>query len=282
VFSGITGKGGTAVTTLSNGQTTRNSSVTLERGADVLLLFASSEAPKLGVTQIANELGLSKAVVHRILSALRNKGIVEFDPVSHRYSLGPIIMSLGLTYLKKLDVRKIAVPELVSLSKLTNETATLSVRTGASRVYVDQVTPDREVLMSVQIGVPYPLHAGASSKAFLASLPDEEIDRYLSEPLRKVTPATVTDRRKLRRELEQIANRGWAHSFGERQAGASSVAAPVLDYRDYPIAVVSVCGPSDRMESEIDVCAEHLVAAVNRMSLKMGHTLGSDGLRTAP
>jgi len=268
------------VTTSSSGLTTRNSSITLERGADVLLLFASSKAPKLGVTQIANELGLSKAVVHRILSALRNKGIVEFDFVSRRYALGPVIMSLGLTYLNKLDVRKVAVPEMVGLSKLTNETATLSVRSGASRVYVDQVTPDREVLMSVQIGVPYPLHAGASSKAFLAFLPDEEIDHYLEEPLRKVTPATVTDRRKLRRELEQIVECGWAHSFGERQVGASSVAAPILDYRDYPIAVVSVCGPSDRMESEIDVCAEHLVAAVNRMSLQMGYTLGSDGLRT--
>ena len=269
------------MTTSSNGQITRNSSVALERGADVLLLFASSKAPKLGVTQIANELGLSKAVVHRILSALRNKGIVEFDAVSRRYALGPIIMSLGLTYLNKLEARQIAVPELVGLSKLTNETATLSVRTGASRAYVDQVTPDREVLMSVQIGVSYPLHAGASSKALLAFLPDEEIDRYLEEPLRKVTPATITDRRKLRRELKQIVERGWAYSFGERQAGASSVAAPILDYRDYPIAVVSVCGPSDRIESEINMCAEHLVAAVNRMSRKMGHTLGSEGLRTA-
>jgi IclR family acetate operon transcriptional repressor len=269
------------LTTSSNGPNTKNSSITLERGADVLLLFASSKASELGVTQIANELGLSKAVVHRILSALRNKGIVEFDPVSRRYALGPMIMSMGLTYLNKLDARKIAAPELVGLSKLTNETATLSVRSGTSRVYVDQVTPDREVLMSVQIGVPYPLHAGASSKTFLAFLPDEEIDHYLEVPLRKVTPATVTDRRKLRRELEQIVERGWAQSSGERQAGASSVAAPILDYRDYPIAVVSVCGPSDRMKLEIDMCAEHLLAAVNRMSLKMGHTLGSGDLKTA-
>jgi IclR family acetate operon transcriptional repressor len=251
----------------------RNSSVSLERGADVLLLFASSDEPKLGVTQIANQLGLSKAVVHRILSALRNKGIVEFDPVSRRYSLGPIIMSLGLTYLQKLDVRKVAQPELVELSRLTNETTTLSVRTGQSRVYVDQVTPMREVLMSVKVGVPYPLHAGASSKAFLAFLPDDEIDRYLEQPLSKVAAATITDRRKLRRELAQIAERGWATSQGERQAGAGSVAAPILDYRDYPTAVVSVCGPIDRMVNEMDACAELLIATTTRISHQMGHHL---------
>lgn len=249
----------------------RNASSTLERGADVLLLFANSAEPNLGVTQIANRLGLSKAVVHRILSALRNKGLVEFDPVSRRYSLGPIIMSLGLTYLQKLDVRAVAMPELTELSHETNETTTLSVRTGPNRVYVDQVTPMREVLMSVKIGVPYPLHAGASSKAFLAFLPDEEIDRYLDKPLTKVTVGTITDRRKLRRELARIAERGWASSVGERQIGAGSVASPILDYRDYPIAVVSVCGPADRMVLEMDTCAEKLVASTSRISRQMGH-----------
>lgn len=253
----------------------RSASSALERGADVLLLFASSVEANLGVTQIANQLGLSKAVVHRILSALRNKGLVEFDEGSRRYSLGPVIMSLGLTYLQKLDVRAVAMPELVELSHETNETTTLSVRTGSNRVYVDQVTPMREVLMSVKIGVPYPLHAGASSKAFLAFLPGEEIDRYLDEPLAKVTAGTITDRRKLRRELAQIAERGWAASVGERQIGAGSVAAPILDYRDYPIAVVSVCGPADRMLVEMDACVEKLVVATSRISRQMGHNVAA-------
>jgi DNA-binding IclR family transcriptional regulator len=142
-------------------------------------------------------------------------------------------------------------------------------------VYIDQVTPNREVLMSVQIGAQHPLHAGASSKAFLAFLPEDEIDEYLGKPLPKVTPATITDRRKLRRELVQIRERGWAQSFDERQVGAGSVAAPVLDYRDYPLAVVSVCGPADRMVKEVDMCAQHLIAATNRMSLRMGHTIGA-------
>lgn len=258
---------------MNDNQTSGNSAVTVERAADVLLLFASSSSPRLGVTEIATTLGLSKAAVHRILSSLRNKGIVELDPTSRRYSLGPVIMSLGLTYLNKLDVRKVAGPELASLSRSTNETATLSVRTGHSRVYVDQVTPDREVLMSVQIGIPHPLHAGASSKAFLAFLPDEEVERYLKETLRKVTPSTVTDPRKLRRELAEIRERGWAQSMGERQSGAGSVAAPILDYRDYPLAVISVCGPAERIATEIEMCAEHLVAATARISVRMGRTL---------
>ena len=247
------------------------SSSALERGADVLLLFANSGEPSLGVTQIAQHLGLSKAVVHRILSALRKKGLVELDEASRRYSLGPVIISLGLTYLQGLDVRTVAKPELARLSRETNETTTLSVRTGAHRVYVDQVTPAREVLMSVTLGVPYPLHAGASSKALLAFLPSEEIDQLLSAPLTKLTTATITDRRRLRRELALIVERGWATSVGERQSGAGSVAAPILDHRGYPIAVVSVCGPADRMLEEMADCGERLLGATSRVSRRMGH-----------
>ncbi len=254
-----------------------SSTVTVERAADVLLLFSEQPTQRLGVTEIANALGLSKAAVHRILSSLKNKGIVEIDPVSHRYGLGPVLVSLGLTYLNKLDVRKVAAPELVELSRYTNETATLSIRTGSSRVYVDQVTPDREVLMMVQIGVSYPLHAGASSKAFLAFLSQQEIDLYLSEPLPKLTPATQTDPDVLRRELDHIRAAGYASSLGERQPGAGSVAAPVLDYRGVPLAVISVCGPSERMEGEVEECASALLETTKKVSAKMGHTFYEDG-----
>lgn len=250
--------------------------MTVERAADVLLLFTRLASPQLGVTEIANTLGLSKPAVHRILASLRNKGLVELDPATRKYSLGPVIMSLGLSYLNKLDVRAIAAPELARLSRETNETATLSVRSGHSRIYIDQVTPDREVLMSVQIGVPHPLHAGASSKAFLAHLPDEEVDRYLEGPLRRLTANTVTDVATLRRELSAIRHRGWACSLSERQSGAGSVAAPILDFRGYPLAVVSICGPVERFEPEIDMCADHLVAATARLSTRTGHQ-GPDG-----
>ena len=249
-----------------------SSTLTVERAADVLLLFSEEPTQHLGVTEIANKLGLSKAAVHRILSSLKNKGFVDLDPISHRYSLGPVLVSLGLTYLNKLDVRKVAAPELAELSRITNETATLSIRTGWTRVYVDQVTPDREVLMLVQIGVPYPLHAGASSKAFLAFLPAEEIDRYLSESLRQVTPLTQTDPEKLRRELTDIRAAGYAVSMEERQSGAGSVAAPVLDFRGAPLAVISVSGPAERIAGEAQECAAALLETTRRVSVKMGHS----------
>lgn len=244
---------------------------TVERAADVLLHFARMEAPTLGVTEIAGSLSMSKAAVHRILSSLRSRGLIQVDEATRRYSLGPMAMVLGLSYLARLDVRRLAAPELRQLSARTNETATLSVRTGDSRVYVDQVTPAREVIMSVSIGIPFPLHAGGSSKAFLAFLPDEEVDAYLRRRLTALTENTITDKEKLRAELALIRKRGWAHSSAERQTGAASVAAPVFDHAGQPCAVISVCGPAERFSTEVDRCATALLAVTAHLSAKMGH-----------
>ena len=76
----------------------------IERALDVLLLFSRSHEPSLGVTEIGRRLGLSKAVVHRILQAYKAKGYVEVDPTTRRYSLGPNAAFLGLAYLRRLDV----------------------------------------------------------------------------------------------------------------------------------------------------------------------------------
>lgn len=247
----------------------------VERAADVLLYFTQVGSATLGVTDIAVALGLSKAAVHRLLASLRSRGLIAFDDESRRYSLGPAALVLGLTCLDRLDVRRIALAEMSALSVQTQETVTLSVRTGDTRVYVEQITPAREIIMSVSIGVPFPLHAGASSKAFLAFLPAQEVESYLSTKLSKLTPATVTDARKLRRELAEIRARGWSKSFEERQSGAASVAAPILNHSGVPAAVVSVCGPVGRFEGEVEACVARLTAATARMSAQMGYRSGT-------
>ena len=102
------------------------------------MLFASADQFDLGVTETARELGLSKAVVHQVLTTLTAKGFVED---SRRYRLGPALLSLGVAYLDRIDVRGLAEPSLHRLSAETNETATLSLRYGWERMYVDPVSP---------------------------------------------------------------------------------------------------------------------------------------------
>ncbi|MFY1698377.1 MULTISPECIES: IclR family transcriptional regulator [unclassified Solwaraspora] len=244
----------------------------VERAADVLLLFGRLPGDDLGVTEIAEELGLSKAAVHRVLASLRGRGLISLDENTRRYSLGVEALRLGLRYLERIDVRHMGRAYLQELRDRTNETATLSVLAGARhRVYVDQVTPAREVIMSVNLGEPYPLHAGASSRAFLAYLPAPRIEEYLAaSELEAVTPLTVTDVQRLREELAQVRAQGWARSAAERKEGAASVAAPVFGHDGVPLAVISVCGPMERFSDEFDVCRDAVLEVAARFSERCG------------
>jgi DNA-binding IclR family transcriptional regulator len=243
---------------------------TVERAADVLNAFTQSDGATLGVTELATKLGLSKAVVHRILSSLRAKGFVVADDETRRYSLGPAALALGLTYLQQIDVRDRARGALRELSERTNETATLSVRRGDMRMYVDQVTPSREVKMTVQLGHPYPLHLGASSKAFLAHMPEDQIDACLTAVSAEMGRGGGSWRDEMRGQLAVIAERGYATSFGERQEGAGSVAAPVFDHEHQVVAVISVCGPVERFRGEVAAIAPVLVDATRALSRQLG------------
>ncbi len=219
------------------------------RVADVLLLFASGPE-ELGVSEISRRLEMSKAVVYRILRSLASRGLISYNAGGRNYSLGPAAAALGARALRNLDLRRVAMPVLRRLQYETGETTTLSELVGTARVYLDQVPSLKEIKMTVEVGRPFPLHAGASSKVILAFAPPELRDFVLARPLPALTPLTLTERTKLEAELEHIESAGTSISFGERQHGAGSVAAPVLGADGYAVGSISVCGPVDRFDRE--------------------------------
>jgi IclR family transcriptional regulator, acetate operon repressor len=215
------------------------------------VLLALSGGPRwLGVSDIARRLGLSKTVVHRILRSLASRGLVSSNGGSGRYSLGPAAAALGARALGDLDLRAAAMPVLRRLQVQSGETTTVSALVGAARVYLDQVVSLQEIKMTVELGRPFPLYAGASSKAVLASAGPELLAQVLDGPLEPLTALTIVDRRRLELELDAIARAGVAASHGEREEGAASVAAPVLGAGHEVVGAISVCGPVARFTPE--------------------------------
>ncbi len=248
---------------------------TAGRVIDVLLLFTNGPHD-LGVSAIARELGLSKAVVHRILQTLTARGMVTPDPGTRRYRLGPTAATLGARALRESDLRSVAAGHLRRLRERTQETVTLTALVAGGRTYVDQIVGAHEVKMTVEVGRRFPLHAGASGKCLLAFLPDGEREAVLAAGLGALTGDTVTDPDVLRAELAAVRARGWAASRGERQADAGSVAAPLLGLDGDVRGGISVCGPLSRFTPDfITGCAPHVVATARDISAGLGWTPGA-------
>lgn len=225
-----------------------------------------------GVSMIARETGLPKAVAHRILRELVAGQFLRFDEETKVYRLGPGALNIGLAAMRELDLPAIAHRHLVALSERTGQTATLSVRQGWSRVYVDQVLSRQEIRMSVALGTSHPLHAGSSSKAILSALPDTEVDDYIAHhKLDSVTDATITSASTLREEIARIRGLGYAASYGERQAEAGSVAVAVHGAMGQVVGSVSVCGTKAMFDGDgRERLGEWVAAAAADISTDLG------------
>jgi DNA-binding IclR family transcriptional regulator len=240
------------------------------RVADVLLLFTDGPAT-LGVTRIARDLGLSKAVVHRILQSLTARGMTSYEPSSREYRLGPAIAALGARALRESNLRSAALEVLRRLRDETGETATLTSPVPNGRVYLEQFEGVHEIKMTVELGRRFPLHAGSSGKCMLAFLPAAEQDHMLEGRLDTLTPDTIVDPAALRTELAEIRARGYAVSAGERQRDAASVAAPVFGLSGEVIGAISACGPRYRLTADFaERIASQVTAAAAQISQRMG------------
>jgi IclR family acetate operon transcriptional repressor len=256
---------------------TQASIAAVDRAIDVLLLFGRSLQPALGVTDIAHELDLPKSGVHRILQTLAARHLITFDPRTRKYSLGQAAVSLSQGYAARHDMQSMAAQAVNELMRTTDETAALAIRRHGSVLYRAQAVPDRELRLDLGLGRLSPLHIGAAGKAFLAFLPDHEVDDYLERALRQpqglvaATSRTITDPETLREDLTVARERGWTTSREERLVGASAIAAPVLDYDGYPASVLAVIGPSSRLRTTNTDLIDAVTNAAHALSAQMGY-----------
>lgn len=244
-----------------------------DRVADVLLLFTRRQTG-MGVSEIARELQLSKAVVHRILQSLASRAFVTVSPATREYRLGPAAVAIAARALRDVDLRRVARPVLCRLRDETGETATLSALVDDTRVYLDQLESRQEIKMTVELGRPYPLHAGASSRAILAFLPADRVQRVIGAGLPTLAEDTIGSARELRHHLAQVRGQGYAASHNERQMGAASVAAPVFNIEAEVVGSISVCGPVFRFD---EVTTARYAPLVIAAAEDISRALGWDG-----
>jgi DNA-binding IclR family transcriptional regulator len=244
----------------------------VDRVVRVLLAF-SAAGPELGISDLSRQVGLGKSVVHRIVTGLARLGFVSQDPTTSRYRLGPGAIQLGLSALEQYDLASVARPVMENLRAGSQETVTLTIKVGDHRTYLSQLESPRDIRMRVEIGRSFPLYAGASGRAILASLPEAERNRYLdTTPLVSLTAGTIHSREKLERDLETVGSQGYASSAGERDPLAAAVAAPLKDATGALIGAISICGPVPRFTPErVEAYGRLVQDATAELSAQLAH-----------
>jgi DNA-binding IclR family transcriptional regulator len=206
------------------------------------------QRPVLGLSDLARRAGLPKPTVHRLATQLVASGLLERDGERAAYRLGVRLFELGQQVPRPRVLRDAALPFLEDLHVATRETVHLATPSGRHVMYIEKLAGRPPGRTPSQVAGRLPLHCTATGKALLAHLPRSEVDRYLADPLERVTPHTIVVPAVLRAELAEVRRTGWAIEREETVVGYASVAAPVFDRDARPLAALSVTGPSRRFE----------------------------------
>jgi len=198
-----------------------------------------------GITGIAKELQLSKGTVHGILETLKSVGFAAQNPSTRQYCLGPIFHEvLTNPFIAHKGLISCAIGEMEFLRDLSGETVALQIPNGSERIIIEEVPSLHPMRFMGGRGPAGPIYTGAG-KVLLSELKRSDLDLFLNSiELVAVTPSTITDKKKLLRELDKTRKQGYSTSFGERLPGCACIAVPVKGYV-CPVTL-SIIGPEDR------------------------------------
>jgi DNA-binding IclR family transcriptional regulator len=242
----------------------------LQRGLKLLQLF--SQAPGgLTAKQVAERSRLPVSTAHRFLANLESTGFLNSS--GNVYHLGTACFAIGQAALAQLDIRRVSLPYLQELNRQTRETVHLTVRYGASAVYVEKLDSTEQLRIFSRIGASVPLYCTAVGKVMLAFMPEDQRKKLLRElELKRFTPNTIGSLQELEAELKRIRKNGYGCDLEEHELHIRCVAAPIWDHAGLVNASLSITAPIVRMPvARLRQLAELIQGAGLQISRELGY-----------
>ena len=233
---------------------------------------------RLEPPQVAARIGISAPTAYRLMGAMAEHRLLGTE--GRGYRLGTRLLQLGARVSEGVEVRAVALPHMKELRDAIDETVELQILTGHSRVPVEMVVGRRTVRTMGEIGVPLPIHLGASSRVLLAWL-DERAALELADRSAADRPDIAWDPGDYRKRLRLVRRQGWEYSAGERDPETSAVSVPIQDRDGDVIAALVVSSTAIRLadDSHRAMVIERARVAATVISAELGHDAGSP---TAP
>lgn len=231
------------------------------------------EHPERGISEIADAVGLHKTTTYRIVTTLVNYGYLERTADGQRCRLGLELANLGYKVIRRMDLRREALPYMKQLVQGWDEICDLSIFEQGKVFYIEVLRGNHGLTIAAAIGQRLPAHCTASGKIFLAHLPSAELDSILSQPLGSYTNNTITSPDELCGQLEIIRDQGYAVDYEEYEVGICAIAAPIYNQKGTVIATIGCPSPVSRMTSER---ISEIAIAFKNAAMAISHRLGFD------
>jgi len=231
------------------------------------LLEAMSRRDTSALKDLSKDTGTQSAKLHRYLTSMVRGGLVDQDPVTRRYSLGPLAFQVGLRSIRSQEPLKNAMQMQMLLRDNLDETTVLCVWSARGPTVIRVEESSKPILMTIRVGAVLPVLATATGLVFAAYLPQqmtrELINAELPHKHNQQSPPLLSHK-DVAAELEIVKRQGFAVNNEYLMRGVCAVAIPVINFQEQLTAVISVIS-REPITEQCKVVAEAVKCARKHM-----------------
>jgi DNA-binding IclR family transcriptional regulator len=223
----------------------------------------------LTVSEVASRLGVARSTAHRLLAMLVYRDFAVQDE-NRLYRAGPVLELAAHSRSQVSSLRAAALPHLVKLAGLLDETANLAIRTGDTTRFIASVECRQALRVSSREGMVFPAHRTTAGLLLLAELPESELDEVYAAHRYADRPGERPDLAWLRAELARVRRKRFAVNRERSERGLVAVGVLVRDADGTAQAGLSVSMPSVRYQpAHLAPLVTTLTAAAGRLEVTL-------------
>lgn len=251
--------------------TDRNFINSFAKGLQLIMTF-SKERPRLSLTEVAKANKMNLPSAKRYLHTLSQMGFVIKNEETQTFQLTPKILRLGSWMLQSMGIRERLLPYMNALTMEFNVTTHCAILEGIEIVTVERLRSSDVVNLDLTTGSRLPAYATSLGKAILAFLPPDEQKELISKiDFKPLTAFTITGKKKLLEELQDVHKRLYAIADQELTIGLKTMAVPIFDPKGIIEASFGVSYPVIRAQENglEETLSRKLTEVMNQTSPNM-------------
>jgi len=194
--------------------------------------------------------------VSRLTFTLTELGYLKYDEDIGRYSLGPMVLTLGYDVIAQMEIRDIARPYMQELADYADASIYLGVPDGLEFIYIQACRTPASMAIRLGVGSRIPMSSTGMGRAYLAAISEADREALIFQFSLEYGNDWPEVERKLRAEIERAQQRGFAMSHGDWVPEANSAGAVVRRADGTPVYALNVGGlgsiiTKERLEADL-------------------------------
>jgi DNA-binding IclR family transcriptional regulator len=245
----------------------------LNRGLKLLKRVSESTSP-MSLSELASMDGLSISTIQRLTYTLHQLGLLDRDPRTKKFKIGPEMITMSFSVINKLTLTKVAYPHMLHLRNQINEVVCLGVLSGGEVVFIETMKTQRLLNINTDRGVRMSIHNTSTGKVLLAFLPDSEMSTVLDEiSFEKVTKNTITTAIELKALFPKIREQGFATAIDESVTGLGAVSAVIRGNDGLVRGALTILVPTARVSGHelVNKYSKKVMETADRISIDLGY-----------